>query len=86
MNKNEYNFDNAKRGAIVKSQAGKQRITIRIDTSILDWFRNQVHQSDGGNYQTLINDALREYIQEREGILERTIRKIIREELQTADR
>jgi len=85
MNKKEYNFDNAKQGAIVKSQTNKQRITIRIDTSILDWFRNQVNEAGGGSYQTLINEALREHIQEKEGILERTIRKIIRDELQTAD-
>jgi len=86
MNKNEYNFDNAKQGAIAKSPTNKQRITIRIDTSILDWFRNQVNQAGGGSYQTLINEALREHIQTREGMLERTIRKLIREELQTADK
>jgi len=85
MNKNEYNFDNAKQGAVAKSQTNKQRITIRIDTSILDWFRNQVNQAGGGSYQSLINEALREHIQEREGMLERTIRKIIRDELQTAN-
>ena len=77
---------NAKQGAIVKSLAGKQRITIRIDTSILDWFRDQVHQSGGGSYQILINNKLKEYIQEREGILEKTIRKVIREELHVAER
>ena len=86
MNKKEYNFDNAKQGAIVKSPTNKQRITIRIDSSILDWFRNQVNQAGGGSYQTLINEALREHIQTREGMLERTIRKVIREELQAADK
>ncbi len=86
MNKKEYNFDNAKQGAIVKSPTNKQRITIRIDTNILDWFRNQVNQAGGGSYQSLINEALREHIQTREGMLERTIRKVIREELQTADK
>lgn len=86
MNKKEYNFDNAKQGAIVKSPTNKQRITIRIDNSILDWFRNQVNQAGGGSYQTLINEALKEHIQTREGMLERTIRKVIREELQTADK
>ena len=84
MRKKEYNFDNAKQGAIEKSPSNKQRITIRIDTGILDWFRNQVNEAGGGNYQTLINEALREHIQTREGLLEKTIRKVIREELQTA--
>jgi len=83
MNKKEYNFENAKQGPVVTPQVGKQRITIRIDKNILDWFRNQVHQSGGGSYQTLINEALREHIQEREGMLEKTIRKVIREELST---
>ena len=86
MNKKEYNFDAGKRRAIVKSDPHKQRITIRIDKNILDWFRNKVHEAGGGNYQTLMNDALKEYVQEREGILERTLRKVIREELQTTEK
>ena len=86
MNKKEYDFNNGKRGAIVKSDPNKQRITIRIDKNILDWFRSKVHEAGGGNYQTLMNDALKEYIQEREGVLERTLRKVIREELQTPGR
>ena len=62
---------------------GKTRITIRIDTDILNWFREQVHESGGGNYQTLINESLREYVKNRDHILEDTLRKVIREELQT---
>lgn len=77
----EYDFDNAQQGAIVTLPKGKTRITIRIDTDILDWFRNQVHKAGGGNYQTLINEALREYIQQVSGTLEGKIRKVIREEL-----
>ena len=62
MREKEYNFDNAERGAVVKIPPGKQRITIRIDTNILNWFRKQVHNAGGGNYQTLINEALKENI------------------------
>jgi uncharacterized protein (DUF4415 family) len=29
---------------------------------MMDWFRQQVNDRGGGNYQTLINQALREYI------------------------
>ena len=61
MNKEEYNFEKAKQGPVVKPSPGKTRITIRVDTDILNWFRKQVHKRGGGNYQTLINDALREY-------------------------
>ena len=81
MSEKEYNFDNAEQGAIVKTP-GKTRITIRIDTDILNWFRNQVHEAGGGNYQTLINEALREYVRNRDHTLEETLRKVIREELQ----
>lgn len=81
MKAKEYNFENAKHGAVVKPIAGKTRITIRIDNDILNWFRNSVHKARGGNYQTLINQALREYIQTQEGALVKTLRKVLREEL-----
>jgi len=81
MNKEEYDFDDAKQGQVVKSLPGKTRITIRIDTDILNWFREQVHERGGGNYQTLINEALREYRNSKNHNLESTVRKVIREEL-----
>ena len=81
MKEKEYDFDDAVQGAIVKPARGKTRITIRIDTDILNWFRNQIHKAGGGNYQTLINDALREHIQQTNSTLERKLRKVIREEL-----
>ena len=64
--RDEYDFSIAKRGAVEPLPPGKTRITIRVDTDILDWFREQVHESGGGNYQTLINRALREYMQVRQ--------------------
>jgi uncharacterized protein (DUF4415 family) len=81
--KEEYDFSNAKQGAVVETSANKTRITIRLDNDLIDWFRRKVHEAGGGNYQTLINDALRQYVQQHEGTLERTLRKVIREELQT---
>ncbi len=86
MSEIEYDFDQAKQGAVVKSPPGKTRITIRIDTDLLNWFRHRVHEAGGGNYQTLINDALREYIRCQDGILEERLRKVIREELQAIAR
>ena len=50
--KKEYDFRRGKRGAVVTPTAGKTRITIRLDEDILAWFRDQVHKSGGGNYQT----------------------------------
>lgn len=80
--KEEFNFSNAKQGAVVKVPAGKTRITIRLDTDIINWFRSKVNEAGGGNYQTLINEALRRFIQQQDNTLEDTLRKVIREELQ----
>jgi uncharacterized protein (DUF4415 family) len=80
--KKEYDFSKGKRGAVVHVPAGKTRITIRLDEDVLGWFRSQVHARGGGNYQTLINQALREYMQQRKEPLEDILRRVIREELQ----
>lgn len=77
----EYDFSKAKRGPIMDPPPGKTRITIRLDEDVLQWFRQQVHAAGGGNYQTLINAALREYIQSRVEPLEERIRRVVREEL-----
>ena len=74
-------FSKGKRGAVVPSPKGKSRITIRIDDDVLDWFRAQVDASGGGNYQTMMNAALREHIANRMAPIEKTIRRVIREEL-----
>jgi len=74
-------FSKGKRGAIVKPDPNKVRITIRLDGDIIEHFKKQVHASGGGNYQTLINDALRAHIQAQSNPLEDTLRKVIREEL-----
>jgi uncharacterized protein (DUF4415 family) len=81
--KKEYDFSTGKRGAVVTLPPGKTRITIRLDDDILAWFHAQVHAAGGGNYQTLINDALREYARQRNEPLEETLRRVIREELHT---
>ena len=79
--KKEYDFSKGKRGPVIKIPKGKTRITIRIDDDILDWFRRQVHSAGGGNYQTLINMALREYMNSKSQSLKETLRHVIREEL-----
>lgn len=78
--KDEYDFSQGKRGAIDPLPAGKTRITIRLDDDVIMWFRMQAEQAGGGNYQTAINDALREYIKRQS--LEELLRRIVREELQ----
>ena len=77
-------FSKGKRGAVVKADPNKIRITIRLDGDIIQHFKRQVHDAGGGNYQTLLNDALRNYIQSETEPLEDTLRKVIREELELA--
>ena len=77
--KNEYDFSQAKRGAIDPMPAGKTRITIRLDDDIIDWFRQQAEQAGGSNYQTAINQALRDHIERQS--LEELLRRVVREEL-----
>lgn len=67
---------------VQRENEGKERITIRLDADVLAWFRAQV--AGGGNYQTLINGALRAHVDDREGVLERTLRRVIRDELRRA--
>ena len=77
-------FSNGKRGAVIMTDPNKVRITIRLDGDIIEHFKDQVNLAGGGNYQTLINSALRDYIQSHDKFLEDALRKVIREELKQA--
>ena len=81
----EYNFSKGKRGPVIQPDPNKVRITIRLDADIVDYFKEQVHKAGGGNYQTMINSALRKYLDEKqEPMNEETLRRVIREELRAA--
>jgi uncharacterized protein (DUF4415 family) len=82
--RNEYDFSKGKRGPVVRTAPRKTRITIRLDTEVIAWFKKQVHDAEGGNYQTLINTALREHMVKKPEEIEAALRKIIREELHLA--
>jgi uncharacterized protein (DUF4415 family) len=75
----DLDFTNAKRGPVVPSDPGKTKISIRLDNRVLEYFRSLVEKAGGGNYQTLINDALMAYIQQQ-SMLE-AVRQAVREEL-----
>ena len=77
----QYDFSKGKRGPVVNIPKTKEKITIRLDSDILSWFRHVVDEARGGNYQTLINDALREYIAGNTPRFEDTLRRVVREEL-----
>jgi uncharacterized protein (DUF4415 family) len=80
----EYDFSKAKRGSVVPVPKGKKRITIRLDDDLIAWFKSRVHAAGGGNYQSLINAALREHMRRTDEPLERTLRRVLREELRKA--
>lgn len=82
--KQKYEFSKGKRGPVVPVPAGKTRVTIRLDSDLLDWFRDEVDKAGGGNYQSLINLALRDFVSRSREPLENTLRRVIREELRRA--
>jgi hypothetical protein len=55
------------------------KISIRLDNAVLEYFRTLVDKAGGGNYQTLINDALLEHIHRRSTL--DVVRQVVREEL-----
>lgn len=70
--------------ALVKLQAaqgGKSRITMRVDNATLAVFKVQAEMT-GGNYQTLMNEALAEFAQGRR--LADVVRETIKQELHAA--
>ncbi len=77
--KRQYDFGKARRGPVVPSTPGRTRITIRLDNDVIEHFQATVDRAGGGNYQTLINDALCEYI--RGARLETVVRRAVREEV-----
>ena len=75
-------FSKAKRGAVIKIEPGKTKISIRLDNTVIEYFRGAVETAGSGNYQTLMNDALLAYIQQR-NVLD-AVRQVVREELAPA--
>jgi uncharacterized protein (DUF4415 family) len=63
----EYDFTGAKRAKDVAhltklqaEMAGKTRITMRVDNSVLALYKARA-ESSGGSYQTMMNEALKQY-------------------------
>jgi uncharacterized protein (DUF4415 family) len=78
--KKEYDFSKGKRGAVIKTR-GKTRITIHLDDDVINAFRVKAEEA-GRGYQTLINDALRQYLSSTgKPVDTKTLRRILREEL-----
>ncbi len=79
--KAEYDFSKGERKAILPSK-GKTRITIYIDDAILAEFRARAEKS-GTGYQTMINEALKEYLNEtsEKPLTESVLRRVLQEEM-----
>ena len=81
--KQEYDFSKGKRGPVLRSR-GKTRVTMYLDNEVLENFRAK-GDALGRGYQTLINDALKEYVAKASKPVDaRTLRRILREELKAA--
>jgi uncharacterized protein (DUF4415 family) len=55
-------WSSGKRGILYRPV--KQKITLNIDADILEWF--EANRSLGEGYQTIINEALREYVRQHQ--------------------
>jgi len=83
--KDIYDFSKGERGRVIAEpppEPGKVRITIRLDEDLIDYFGSIADRAGGKTgYQTLINSALREYVDGKNPKWEETLRRIIREEM-----
>lgn len=78
--RDEYDFSKGKRGAVIVDPR-KTRITIWIDTGILEQFRRRAEKA-GTGYQTMMNDALKNYLADTDQpVTEKTLRNVLREEM-----
>ncbi len=75
----DIDFSRARRGPVIARGSGKTKISIRLDSAVLDYFHALAERAGGGNYQTLINEALREYVYRRSALED--MRQVVREEL-----
>src|SRR4030095_5455572 len=78
----DIDFSQARRGPVVKAEPGKTKISIRLDKAVIESFRELADQAGGGNYQTLINDALVAYL--HQGSMLEAVRQVVREEVKDA--
>jgi uncharacterized protein (DUF4415 family) len=75
----DIDFSRATRGPVIRPEPGKTKISIRLDNTVLEYFRSMVDKAGGGNYQTLINEALLEHVHRRSTL--DVVRQVVREEL-----
>ena len=78
--RDEYDFSKGKRGAVI-SDPRKTRITIYIDTDVLEAFRRRAEKA-GTGYQTMMNEALKNYLAAADQpVSEKVLRNVLRQEI-----
>jgi len=77
-----YAFGGGRRGAVLPHE-GKTRITMWVDSDVLDWFRWRAER-EGRGYQTAMNDALKAFSREDRRPLPEIVRDVVRTELRAA--
>ena len=75
----DIDYSGAQRGAVIPAEAGKTKLSIRIENTVIAYFRSQVGQAGSGNYQTLINDARVARIQQCAVV--DGVRQVVRQEM-----
>jgi uncharacterized protein (DUF4415 family) len=78
----DIDFAGARRGRVVPVETGKTKLSIRLDTKVIEHFREAADAAGGGNYQSMINDALVAYIHQKSMLA--AVRQVVREELVAA--
>ena len=69
-------IDKAKFRIGLKEASKKRRVSIMLDTSIIEWFKQKAGLK---GYQTMINNALKQVVESES--METLIRRVVREEL-----
>lgn len=74
--RDHYDFSQGRRGAVLKTT--REPVAMRLDPDIIQWFKSQVNK--GGNYQNLMNEALRQHIRQQDRPQGNTLHSVTREE------
>jgi uncharacterized protein (DUF4415 family) len=77
-----FDFSDGRRGAVLPHE-GKTRITMWVDTDVLEWFRTRA-ENEGRGYQTAMNEALSAFTREDHRALPEIVRDVVRAELRAA--
>lgn len=61
--KDQYDFSDAKRGALIQPSPNQRVITSHVDEAILNWIHQEIDAAGGGSFQETVNQILREHME-----------------------